>query len=144
MPLRQHEDILVFCNGRMPYFPQIGDRVKENIRPHLDTVQTDSYGAYGEKRERTIKIDETYPRSVLKFANSQDGLHPTGKPLSLFSYLVRSYAAAGQTLCDPFMGSGTTLKAAKMMGCSAFGMEVEERYCEIAANRLSQEVMEFT
>jgi site-specific DNA-methyltransferase (adenine-specific) len=143
MPMRQHEDVLIFCDGKMPYFPQITARVPANIRPHLDTVETGSYGKYNAKRERTIAIDETYPRSVVKFANSQDGLHPTGKPFALFSYLMRSYSAPGQTVLDPFMGSGTTLAVAKHTGRRAVGIEIEERYCEIAAKRLSQEVFDF-
>jgi len=67
--------------------------------------------------------------------------HPCPKPLKLFSWLVEQATDAGHTVLDPFMGSGTTLVAAKQLGRRAVGVEIEERYCEIAAKRLSQEVM---
>lgn len=63
--------------------------------------------------------------------------HPTQKPLKLMSRLCGKFA----TVLDPFMGSGTTLRAAKDLGRRAIGIEIEERYCEIAARRLSQEVL---
>jgi site-specific DNA-methyltransferase (adenine-specific) len=143
MPMRKHEDILVFCEGRMPYTPQITDRPEENIRPHLNTAASSNYGSFKNERERTIPLDKTYPKSIVKFANSQDGDHPTQKPLELFNYLLLTYSFHGNTILDPFMGSGTTLVAAKNLGRKAIGIEIEEQYCEIAAKRLSQEVFEF-
>jgi site-specific DNA-methyltransferase (adenine-specific) len=67
--------------------------------------------------------------------------HPTPKPVELFSWLVAHTTAEGGIVCDPFAGSGTTLVAAKSAGRRAIGVEIEERYCEIAARRCSQEVL---
>ena len=68
--------------------------------------------------------------------------HPCPKPVQLYSWLGRSHKSSG-TILDPFMGSGTTLRAAKDLGRKAIGIEIEERYCEIAANRLAQGVLDF-
>ena len=68
-------------------------------------------------------------------------LHPTQKPVSLLRWLVERYSASGDVIVDPFMGSGTTLVAAKHLNRRAIGIEIEERYCEIAATRCSQEVL---
>jgi site-specific DNA-methyltransferase (adenine-specific) len=71
--------------------------------------------------------------------------HPTVKPLDLMRYLVKLLAPpSGGIFLEPFMGSGTTLIACKAMGIKAVGIEQEEKYCEIAAKRLSQGVLELT
>lgn len=67
--------------------------------------------------------------------------HPCPKPEPLMRELIRLFTDDGDLIIDPFMGSGTMLVAAKRLGRRATGIEIEERYCEIAANRLSQEVL---
>ncbi len=65
--------------------------------------------------------------------------HPSPRPVELMRWLLEGLD--GATVLDPFMGSGTTLRAAKDLGRKAIGIEIEERYCEIAAKRMSQTVM---
>jgi DNA modification methylase len=67
--------------------------------------------------------------------------HPTQKPVTLFSRVLQDYE--GEPVLDPFMGSGTALVAALKLGRKAIGIELEERYCEIAANRCRQMVMQW-
>lgn len=69
-------------------------------------------------------------------------VHPTQKPVALMRWLISRYSAPGDCVLDPFMGSGTTLRAAKDCGRKAIGIEIDERYCEIAVRRLAQEVLE--
>lgn len=70
-------------------------------------------------------------------------LHTTQKPLELMSALVDQFTDPGETILDPFAGSGTTLVAAKGLGRRAIGVELDERYAEIAARRLAQDVLDF-
>ena len=66
--------------------------------------------------------------------------HPTQKPLDIIKWCIGFFPNA-QTILDPFMGSGTTLRAAKDLNRKAIGIEIEEKYCEIAVERLRQEVL---
>jgi site-specific DNA-methyltransferase (adenine-specific) len=65
----------------------------------------------------------------------------TEKPIELMRELVSLFTDPGELILDPFMGSGTTLRAAKDLGRRAIGIELEEKYCEIAVQRLAQEVL---
>jgi DNA modification methylase len=67
--------------------------------------------------------------------------HPSQKPLPLIKWCIGK-AGEPQTILDPFMGSGTTLRAAKDLNRTAIGIEIEEKYCEIAVQRLKQQVLD--
>jgi len=67
--------------------------------------------------------------------------HPTQKPIKLVEQLILDFSNPGELVLDPFMGSGTTLLAAKNLGRKAIGIELEEKYCKIAAERLRQGVL---
>ena len=80
---------------------------------------------------------------VLDRSHNGARLHTTQKPLSLMSELIALFTDEGEVILDPFAGSGTTLVAAKQAGRKAIGVELDERYCEAAARRLSQGVLDF-
>jgi site-specific DNA-methyltransferase (adenine-specific) len=71
----------------------------------------------------------------------KNGDHPTAKPLQMVADWVRLFTDPGDLILDPFTGSGTTLRAAKDEGRKAIGIELDERYCEVAAKRLSQDTL---
>lgn len=87
----------------------------------------------------SIKIIEREYNGLI--GKESERFHPTQKPLNLITHLISTYT--NETILDPFMGSGTTLRAAKDLNRQAIGIEIEEKYCEIAAKRLSQEVFDF-
>ena len=92
------------------------------------------------KRKSIKKITYEY-NGLLGKENAR--FHPTQKPLNLIIRVLEEYAKESKKILDPFMGSGTTLVAAKELGRKAIGIEIEEKYCEIAVRRLAQEVLPF-
>jgi len=72
---------------------------------------------------------------------TQRRVHPTQKPVALMSWVIGNWAHPGDVIFDPFLGSGPVVEAAKAHGHKVIGIEIEERYCEIAAKRCAQEVL---
>lgn len=80
---------------------------------------------------------------MMKASEHSENYHPTQKPVALMTWVLTLKWTPAGTVFDPYMGSGPTLRAAKDLGRKAIGIEIEERYCEIAAKRMAQEVFDF-
>lgn len=129
-PLRDHERVLLF--GRPTYRPMKVVRTADEMA-RLNVEQREKY-------------PEKFAGSVLRFdaVNNRHGdrtAHPSQKPVELMRWLIEAYSAPDDLIVDPFMGSGTTLRAAKDLGRRALGVEREERFCEIAVGRMGQDVL---
>ena len=137
-PLRAHENILIFARNykQSVYNPQFIKGKIHMIKP--PGKQTGHYGRYNLSYPTRL-TDKWHPRSILRFSKGQGnrGLHPTQKPLELMLWLIKSYSNPRHLVLDPFMGSGTTLVAAKMSGRRAIGIDSNEAFCEKAAKRLT-------
>jgi site-specific DNA-methyltransferase (adenine-specific) len=144
-PLKQHENILIFCKGNTIYNPQTYEAEKKNMRDRIKNktkVQTGTI--YGDLKEYTSQKDERqrYPGSVFVHSYQENELHyskrlhPTQKPVALFEYLIKTYTNEGDLVLDNCAGSGTTGVACKQLNRNFILIEKEEKYCEIARERL--------
>lgn len=143
------EYMFVLSNGE----PKTVNKIKDRVNRWGGTM---SRGKTSErKRDGSIKQREQFEVEPIGYrlniwhyrtgyGNEEITEHPAAFPLPLASDHIRSWSNAGELVIDPMCGSGTTLRAAKDLGRKAIGIEIEERYCEIAAKRLSQGVLEFT
>lgn len=105
-------------------------------RPNWELVFVLGVGFVGRRDSGVISGHHNIPRV------SMGRVHPHMKPIGLMRDLIAKCPPLADVV-DPFMGSGTTLRAAKDLGRRSIGVELEERYCEIAARRLAQEVLDF-
>jgi len=96
--------------------------------------------AYAKLPNALYKPD--YKHNIFEYVSPVDRQHPTQKPIELLQELILDTTEPNYSVLDPFFGSGTTLFAAKKLNRYSIGIEIEEKYCEIAAKRCSQEVME--
>lgn len=145
-PLRVHELILVFGKQAVTYTPR-GEYMKYNPQKTKGKAYTQTSGRQstnwkGGKVEgfETVNTGDRHPVTVQKF-NRDRGLHPTQKPVALFEHLIHTYTDEGDTVYDPFMGSGTTAKACQCLNRNYIGSEISKEYCEIATKRLAQGVL---
>ena len=138
MPVRSHEDITVFYSKQPTYNPELKDKPAANIRPVTSrTKKTNCYGSHKLDAHR-CPPDKTMPNSVLQFNNAQGTVHPTQKPVALMEYLIKTYTNEGETVLDFTMGSGTTGVACANLNRKFIGIEIEEKYFQIACERITE------
>ena len=139
MPLRAHENILVFYRKLPKYRPQMthGKPYHKKGSGKRLYVNGSAYTDVGKDNEGL-----RYPRSVLRFSKGEVAGHPTEKPLALFEWLVRTYTDEGDLVLDNCIGSGTTAVACERNGRRWIGMEKEEKYYVMAKERLVRLVAE--
>ena len=133
-PLRQHEDILVFCKGKLNYRPIM---VPQKSRKGKIYASSDSASVkYNDGEERTYS--EKYPKTIIEFsnANNKNKIHPTQKPVELFEYLIKTYTNEGELVLDNCAGSGTTAIAAENCGRKWVCIEQLEEYANKAIERI--------
>lgn len=139
MPLKAHENILIFYKNLPTYNPQ---KTSGHVRKTAGRKEIGSE-VYGKGVKKT-NYDSTdrYPRSVLKFAkdNRLNSHHPTQKPVALMEYLIKTYTNPGETVLDFTMGSGTTGVAAGNLDRVFIGIERDEKYYGTAIARIWSEV----
>lgn len=128
-PLKTHEDIVVF-GGK--YKPQM---TKGKMR--MKGGKAKGGEANGSLPPVYYASDEYYPKSILDI-KTERGYHPTQKPVALMEYLIKTYTDDGETVLDFTMGSGTTGVAAKNLNRNFIGIELDEKYFEIAKNRINE------
>lgn len=132
-----HEDISLFYKNQPVYNPQKVERFEKDKRKAVNKhYSTPAILGGNVSIEAIDATSETkHPSSVLKF-NRQQGLHPTQKPVPLLEYLVKTYTNEGDTVLDNTMGSGTTGVACKNLNRNFIGIEMDDKYFEIAKNRI--------
>jgi len=147
-PLKTHEDILCFAYGKTKYNPQ------KTINPRKQS-ETNSKQLSEKRKEAGLNVeffkssskyekDKLLPRSVQYFSRDipKGGtLHPTQKPVALFSYLIKTYTNEGDLVLDNCCGSGTTGVTCQNLGRNFIEIEISPDYCVISRQRLAQSVL---
>jgi len=145
-PMRLHETISIFYIAQPTYNRQFSEKPIGNQRPNK--VKTcikspyscsDSAGNIQPKFSKDWDDTKKNPVSILEFSNpNYNKGHPTQKPVALMEYLIKTYTNENETALDFCIGSGTTAIACERLKRKWIGIEIEEKYCEIAAKRIEE------
>lgn len=139
-PMKEHESVLVFSRKPPFYSPIMEDRAPSGAARVKTVVNYDSQpeaysGITG--KAASMRPTQRYPRSIQKF-NRERGLHPNQKPVALMEYFIRTYTRPGDTILDPYMGSGSTGVACANLGRKFVGVELDRKYFEVARDRITE------
>lgn len=136
-PVKIHEDIVVFCNESPNYYPIMEKGEPYSRKSKYNNENNHKYGI--SSNVETVNEGTRYPKTI-RFVkqnwSKQQQLHPTQKPVELMEYIIESYTKPGDLILDFTCGSGTTLLASKNLDRRCIGIELEEKYCEVAKTRL--------
>ncbi len=136
-PLKTVEDICVFYKKQCIYNPQM-EKTKERFVNRTGGYSRSGIG-YGEHAPISSSNNGLkYPYNIVKIPSTNNGAHPTQKPVALFEYLIKTYTNEGDIILDNCIGSGTTAIAALQTGRFFIGIEKDEKYCNIARQRIEQ------
>ena len=140
-PMRCHEDVLVFYDKQPTYNPQMRVGVKWS-RAGKKQHTTDTLGQSTLFNNGSDESEMKYPKSIITFSNADKtkNEHPTQKPLALMEWLVKTYTNEGDVVLDNTMGSGTTGVACVNTNRRFIGMELDEKYFEIAEKRINEAI----
>lgn len=142
MPLRRHETILIF--GKPKYFPQMMKGKPLHSKGHQtgEPKVNRNYGKHKLIDDSRAGSTDKYPTSILTFRKRHPSvvLHATEKPVELMEWLTKAFSEKGDTILDPFMGSGTTGVACKRLNRSFIGFELDPNYFEIAKKRIEETI----
>ena len=138
--MTEHEDVVVFSHGgtsknaknRMVYNPQGLEDCHKICSGKVHSAHRPSKI----KQPDYVQTKTGYPKSILEFASDQAKAHPTQKPVALMEYLIKTYTNEGETVLDFAAGSGTTGVACANTGRKFIGIELDEKYFEIASSRI--------
>jgi site-specific DNA-methyltransferase (adenine-specific) len=138
MPMRDKEDVIVFCSGKPAYNPQFSEGLA--YKEKSGWKGTKGYEGYGvDKRQGEDNPGRRYPKQVIEFGVVERGtVHPTQKPVALMEYLIRTYTNEGETVLDFAMGSGSTGVAAVNTNRNFIGIELDPDYFAIAEQRIQE------
>ena len=138
MPMKAHENILVFYSKLPNYYPiKTTGHVRKSSTADRGRLESEVYGS--ESGVTTYDSTERYPRSVLKFSSDKQksNLHPTQKPVALLEYLIKTYSNENETVLDFTFGSCSTGVACLNTNRRFLGIEMDAKYYEIACDRLN-------